>query len=100
MARALALCDAAVKQGSGRAKAGFLDSRGFALMRLGRFKEAIAAYDAALAIVPLLPTSLYGRGICELRMGNRKDAANDLRDGKLFSEGSIAADFKRYGVGP
>jgi tetratricopeptide (TPR) repeat protein len=98
--RALSLCEAAVNQASGTAKAAYLDSRGFVLLRLGRFKEAIAAYDAALAIQPLLPSSLYGRGICELRTGDRKDAANDLRDGKSFSEGAVAVDFKRYGVGP
>lgn len=98
--RALHICDAAVNKASGRGKAGMLDSRGFVLLRLGRYKEAIAVYDAALEIQPLLPSSLYGRGICELRTGNRKDAASDLRDGKLFSEGAVAVDFKRYGVDP
>ena len=100
--RALSLCNSAVAKGpgKGRTQAAYLDSRGFVLLRSGRFKEAIASYDQALAITPLLPGSLYGRGICELRTGATKAAADDLKDGKVFSNGAVAAQFKRYGVSP
>ncbi|HTT04492.1 MAG TPA: tetratricopeptide repeat protein [Steroidobacteraceae bacterium] len=100
--RALKLCDSAVAKGpgKGRAQAAYLDSRGFVLLRLGRFKEAIASYDQALAIAPLLPNSLYGRGICELRTGATKAAADDIHDGKVFSKGTVAAAFRSYGISP
>ena len=78
----------------------YLDSRGFVLLRLGRFKEAIASYDQALAIAPLSPNSLYGRGVCELRMGATKAAADDIRDGNVFSKGTVAAAFRSYGISP
>ncbi len=98
--RALELCEAAVSKAGAPEKGDALDSRGLVLLRLGRCKEAIADYNASLAIKPLLPSSLYGRGVCEQRTGNRKAAAADLHDGELFSQGAVAADFKRWGVGP
>jgi len=100
--RALQLCNSAVANGpgKGRIQAAYLDSRGFVLLRAGRFKDAIASYDQALAITPLLPTALYGRGICELRTGATKPAADDIHDGKVFSKGTVASAFRRYGISP
>jgi len=100
--RALKLCNSAVAKGpgKGRVQAAYLDSRGFVLLRSGRFKDAIASYDQALAITPLLPNSLYGRGICELRTGATKSAADDIHAAKVLSEGTVARTFRSYGVSP
>ena len=96
---ALAACRAAVSQTKGPQSVDYLDSLGFVLLRLDRCKEAIAAYDHALTIKPLLPTSLYGRGICERRTGDLQAAHDDMRSGALFSN-TVAGDFARYGIKP
>src|SRR3984957_2477347 len=64
---ALSACDAAV--GMSPHSADCLDSRGFVLMRLGRYDEAIAAYDAAVT-AGNTRLSLYGRGIAKRRKGD------------------------------
>src|SRR5204863_25241 len=61
--KALAACDQALQREPD--ESGFLDSRGMALLQLGRFDEAIAAYDAALVKRPKQSTSLYGRGVAK-----------------------------------
>ncbi len=99
LASALAACRAAVSQAKAPQSVDYLDSLGFVLLRLDRCKEAIAAYNQALAIKPLLPTSLYGRGICERRTGDARAAHDDMRDGATFSD-TVVAEFARYGVKP
>lgn len=96
---ALAACRAAVSQTKAPQNVDYLDSLGFVLLRLDRCKEAITAYNQALAIKPLLPTSLYGRGICERRAGDVQAAHDDMRDGAAFSD-TVVAQFARYGVKP
>ena len=96
--RALTLCNDAIAKGTGTAKAAYFDSLGLVLLRLGRCKDAITAYDSALSIRPLQPASLYGRGVCELRVGDREDGTKDVHDAKLFSDGAVAVEFKRYGL--
>lgn len=61
----------------------FLDSKGFALLQLGRFDEAIVAYDSALAIQPLLAPSLYGRGLAKKRRCKCDAGDADLKAGRL-----------------
>ena len=73
---ALADCDMALAKEPG--SVAILDSRGLALLRLGRLDDAIAAYDQALAKSPRLPTSLYGRGIARGRKGDKEGAAADI----------------------
>jgi tetratricopeptide (TPR) repeat protein len=97
---ALAACRAAVEDAKVSPNVHYLDSLGFVLLRLNRCKEAIAAYNQALAAKPLFPTSLYGRGICERRTGDIQSASQDLRDGALFSSDSVVSDFAHYGVKP
>ena len=45
------------------------DSLGWVEMRLGKFDKAIQAFNSALQKSPQLPTSLYGRGTAEMRLG-------------------------------
>lgn len=98
LTRAMAACRAAVAASKAPQNVHFLDSLGFVLLRLGRCKEAIDVYNQALAIKPLLPTALYGRGICERRTGDLQSARDDMKDGRVFSSNSVAADFARYGI--
>lgn len=76
-----------------------LDSRGFVLMRLGRYDEAIASYDSALKLNPIEPDSLYGRGICELRTGKKERGRADIKAAAALSF-SVADEFAHYGVQP
>jgi PQQ-dependent catabolism-associated CXXCW motif protein len=48
---------------------GYLDSRGFAYLRLNRLDEAIVDFSAVLG--PNLASSLYGRGLAKLKKGDR-----------------------------
>jgi tetratricopeptide (TPR) repeat protein len=68
-------------------------------MRLGRYDQAIAAYDAGLKIDPLEPDSLYGRGICELRTGKKERGSADIKAATALSFW-VADEFAHYGVQP
>jgi Flp pilus assembly protein TadD len=76
-----------------------LDSQGFVLMRLGRYDQAIAAYDAGLKLDPLEADSLYGRGICELRVGKKARGRSDIKAATALSFW-VADEFAHYGVQP
>lgn len=77
----------------------YIDSLGFVLLRLGRYNEAIAAYDKALKISPNLPASLYCRGIAKRRKGDT-DAGNADIDAALAASLTIKEAFDKYGVTP
>ncbi|HTV84670.1 MAG TPA: aspartyl protease family protein [Dyella sp.] len=53
----------------------YLDSMGMVQLRLGRYADAIKAYQQALALNPLLAWSHYGLGLAEIRSG-QADAGN------------------------
>jgi tetratricopeptide (TPR) repeat protein/transglutaminase-like putative cysteine protease len=92
---ALADCDAALAKAPNEAAA--QDSRGFALLRLGRYAEAIKQYDAALAIRPNQAQSLYGRAIAEARSGDATAASRDAAAARK-AQPSVVDEFKGYGV--
>lgn len=75
--------------------ANFHDSRGYALVRLAKWRDATAAFDRALALDPRLASSLFGRGLCKLRTGNRTAQA-DLARARSIEPG-IEARFRGYG---
>lgn len=75
------------------------NSRGFILLRLGRYQEAIASYDNALKINPISGMPLYGRGVARMRMGDRAGGEADLAQGMHFYY-RAAEDFARYGITP
>lgn len=74
------------------------DSRGFVLLRLGRFADAIAAYDKALDGREIAE-SFYGRGIARLRAGQKDAGEADLKAALVLDAG-VAAEFRGYGVVP
>ncbi|HZT00837.1 MAG TPA: tetratricopeptide repeat protein [Steroidobacteraceae bacterium] len=97
LASALDDCNAAVAKAPASYPA--LDSRGFVLMRLGRYKEAIASYDSALKLNPLEANSLYGRGVCELRAGQKARGRADIKKATALSY-AVADQFAHYGIEP
>jgi tetratricopeptide (TPR) repeat protein/transglutaminase-like putative cysteine protease len=77
----------------------FLDSRGFVLLRLGRYDDAIASYDTALNIRPRLGMSLYGRGLAKRLKGDRLGGDADMNLA-LVLDGHVAGIFAQYGLKP
>jgi tetratricopeptide (TPR) repeat protein/predicted aspartyl protease len=76
-----------------------LDSRGLVYVRLGNFKNAIRDYDSALSINSNMPTSLYGRGLAELRLGDKARGQADLAAAEKLDAG-IAKRFADMGLTP
>lgn len=70
---ALIDCDAAIADAR---EAGFIDSRALVLLHLGRFDEALAAYEQALAAEPNQTASIYGRGLARLALGDAEGQAD------------------------
>ena len=97
LASALEACDSALAKGS--AWPAFNDSRGFVLLRLGRYDDAIAAYDTALKAIPTYPASLYGRGVAKRRKGDVSGSDADIQTA-LAANADIGGEFAAYGVTP
>ncbi|MEO6248976.1 MAG: DUF3857 domain-containing protein [Sphingomicrobium sp.] len=94
LASALNDCNRALKD---RPAAGFLDSRGFTFLRLGRVDDAIADLDAALKLAPRLAPSLFVRSIAWARKGDPAKAAAD-RASALAIDPNVAEVYAGYGV--
>jgi tetratricopeptide (TPR) repeat protein len=90
--QALGDCDQAVRLESN--EAGYLDTRGFVYLQLGRFDEAIADYNVALKIDPKLAGSLYGRGLAKLKKGDVTGGNADIATAKAIKS-DVAEDFAR-----
>lgn len=88
-------CDAALAKAPGNAA--IMDSRGFVLLRLGRYDDAILAYDAALAKSPRLSPSLFGRGLAFAHKGNKTKAAADFAEAAKIDV-DAKSRFEGYGV--
>jgi tetratricopeptide (TPR) repeat protein len=95
--RALAACDKALQMEPDQAA--YLDSRGMALLQLGRYEEALAAYDAALVKRPKQPSSLYGRGVAKNRRCRCGDGEADIKAGTAIYP-FVVRTFKRAGLVP
>jgi len=93
----LRACDTALSLNPGDPNT--LDGRGFINLRLGRFAEAIADYDAALRQEAHLPGSLFLRGVAKLRLGDRAGAKLDFAAAERL-EPEVAARFSGYGIAP
>ena len=94
---ALADCDRALALSP--KSAAILDSKGLVLLRLGRTEDAIAAYDAALALRPDIAGSHFGRGIAWKRKADRARADADFAMARKL-DAAINDEFAAYGVSP
>jgi tetratricopeptide (TPR) repeat protein len=94
---ALADCQSALKLKPN--EAAYLDSSAMVLLRMGRFDDAIAYYDRALAKLPDQAASLYGRGIAKLRKGATEAGQADVK-AAVASSSLVAGEFAQFGVKP
>lgn len=76
-----------------------LDSKAFTLMRMKRFREALVAYDQALAVYAKGPDALYGRGIAKMRLGDKAGGRVDIQAALALDPG-MAAHFARLDMTP
>lgn len=76
-----------------------LDSRGLVYLRLGRLGDAVRDYDSALAGNQYMADSLYGRGLAELRLGEKAGGEADLTGAERL-DGNVAATFAKMGLTP
>jgi tetratricopeptide (TPR) repeat protein len=93
---ALGACDAALAKRP--YKSSFLDSRGFVLLRLGRYDDAIASYDTALRMGER-GMSLYGRGLAKRRKGDKAGSDADFKSA-IALDVHVANTYAEYGVKP
>ncbi|WP_229262080.1 tetratricopeptide repeat protein [Duganella guangzhouensis] len=92
---ALHICDKGLLQEPHRAW--LLDSRAFVLLRLGRNRDALAAYDAALAVRRNQGSSLIGRGIARKRLGDTAGAEQDIK-AALAIDADLRREYAAYGI--
>ena len=77
----------------------FIDSKGFILLRLGRYREAIEQYDVALKLRPGEPAYLFGRGIAKRRSGRTSAGEADLKAARA-AQPYVDTKFSEMGVTP
>lgn len=94
---ALAICNQSIERLPNEASS--LDSKGFVLLQMKRYKEAIASYDAGIALRPNSPESLYGRGIAKHRLGNARGGKADM-DAALALRPKMGEFFERFKLVP
>jgi tetratricopeptide (TPR) repeat protein len=94
---ALIDCNEALKRAA--KDAGTFDSRGLVNFKLGKMTDAAADYNMALSLDAHMPTSLYAKGIIELRGGKTAEGNDDITAAKRV-EPLIADKFALYGVSP
>jgi tetratricopeptide (TPR) repeat protein len=93
---ALRDCDAALRLEPGYAAA--LNTKALTELRLGRLDDSIRDYDDAVG-KGAEATAFFGRGVAELRKGEKQKSDKDLADARRL-EPAIDADFTRIGLTP
>jgi tetratricopeptide (TPR) repeat protein len=76
-----------------------LDALGWVQLRLGRFDQSIQQFNAALQKQPKLPSSLYGRGIDELRLGKSPAGEADIAVARTLAP-HLEQEMRTWGVNP
>jgi tetratricopeptide (TPR) repeat protein/predicted aspartyl protease len=93
---ALADCDAALKRDK---TSDVMANRGLVLFRMGRLDEAIVQYSAAIKAQPRAAPALYGRGLAELKKGQKTEGDADIAAAEAIAPG-LAQQYRRYGLAP
>jgi tetratricopeptide (TPR) repeat protein/predicted aspartyl protease len=94
--KALADCDLAMRKDPNSQT---LQARALVLLRLNRIDESISEYAAAIKAQPRDAIALYGRGLAELKKGDKATGAADLSAATAIAP-AIGAQFKRMGLAP
>ena len=92
---ALASCEAGLAKSP--KLAAILDSKGFTLLRMGRYHDAITAYDAAIDVRPEGAASLLGRGLAKRRSGDAQGGTADISAAQKLDP-EIVGEFASYGM--
>jgi hypothetical protein len=66
-------------------------------IKRGEFNEAIADYEAALAVEPGRGHYLYGRGVARLGLGQKQQGDADLAAAERAEPG-VGEMYRTYGV--
>jgi predicted aspartyl protease len=88
-------CDLALK--SKPQDAHIIDSRGFVLYQMGRYQDALAAYDRALAIDPELADSLFMRGYTKRKLGDAAGGDTDIAAAQAINS-NVGNAFRDAGI--
>lgn len=94
-----ALVDCNLALAKAPTEAGFLDSRGLVMLRLGRLDEALADYNKALTLRGTIASSLFGRGVVLARKGDKAKSDTDIA-AALKIDPDVRDWFKESGVQP
>jgi len=73
-----------------------LDSRGMVYLKMRRFDESFASYDAAVRMAPSMSSPLYGRGLARRGKGDAAGSETDLEAAARLDPG-IVETYRRYG---
>ena len=73
------------------------NNRGSLLHSLGRYDEALKAFDRALALQPSLPTTWHNRGLALSMLGQRAEALRSFERVLEIDPGNRPAHFQRGG---
>jgi tetratricopeptide (TPR) repeat protein len=76
-----------------------IDSQALIYFRLGRFRDAVDGYKAALVVDPKQVESRFMLGVAELRAGDQVEGQTDLATAEA-SDGALADRFAAYGITP
>ncbi|WP_294330601.1 DUF3857 domain-containing protein [uncultured Sphingomonas sp.] len=91
-------CNRAIELG-GQDTANALDSRAMVYFRLNRLDQSLNDLNAALDQRQGAAASLYMRGVVEMRLGKKSEAAADLADARLLNP-EVDTDYARWGIKP
>ena len=75
------------------------DARGLVDLRLGKYQDALADYDLAVAGDSKQARPLFGRGIAKLRLGDTTGSNADMEAAKKIDP-DIADEFRNYNITP
>jgi len=77
----------------------FLDSLGWVHFRRGAFDQSIRDFNAVLKQAPMESSSLYGRGMDELRLGKVAAGMADIAAARAQPSGDVAM-LEKFGIQP
>ncbi len=90
LSQALAACEQAVRMSP--SNAAYLDTLGFALLQLGRYDEAMATFDSAIAQNPMQARSWHARGLAKNRHCDCAEGDPDIAKAKKIDPGIELSD--------